>query len=78
MADIGTSLVRPQPRCDETGTLVMDGSVPILRRDGGGRWRLDLRRAGTIWAEARIRVRGVLVEPDLVDVDEIAVERVLR
>lgn len=65
-------------RIEESGTLVMDGSVPFLRRDGGGRWRLDLRRAGAIWAEARIRVRGVLVEPDLVDVDEIAVERILR
>lgn len=64
-------------RIEETGTLVVDGNVPYLRRDRGGRWRLDLRRAGTIWADARIRVRGVLVEPDLIDVDEIAVDNVL-
>lgn len=64
-------------RIEETGTLVVDGSAPYLRRDHGGRWRLDLRRAGTIWTDARIRVRGVLVEADLVDVDEIAVDNVL-
>jgi len=62
-------------RVDETGTLIVDGNVPFLRLDHGRCWRLDLRRAGTIWSKARIHIRGVVVAPDFVDVDEIAVDR---
>jgi hypothetical protein len=31
-------------RIDETGTLIRDGGGFALRRDTGGRWKLDMHR----------------------------------
>lgn len=61
-------------RIDETGTLIRDGAGFALRRDAGGRFRLDLHRVPVDEVEKRVRVRGVLVADDLVDVDGLARE----
>jgi len=65
MATVGSCI-------DETGTLIRDGGGFALRRDAGGRFRLDLHRTPVDEVEKRVRVTGVLVAPDLVDVDGVA------
>jgi len=67
MAQIGT-------RIDEVGTLLLEEGGFVLRRDLGGRWRLDLHRVGTRPAGARVRVTGTIVDKDLVDVDDLTGE----
>ena len=62
MSSLGTHV-------DETGTLVRDEGGFMLRRDEGGRYRLDMHRVPVDHVEKRVRVLGVLVEDDLVDVD---------
>ena len=57
---------------DETGTLIRDGGAFVLRRDGGGRYKLELSRVPVEHVEKRVRVRGVLVESDLVAADGVA------
>ncbi|WP_407695104.1 DUF5818 domain-containing protein [Sphingopyxis fribergensis] len=52
--------------------LLRDGGGFALRRDLGGRWRLDLHRVPIDHIEKRVRVTGVIVGEDLVDVDGIA------
>ncbi len=64
MTTIGT-------RIDETGTLVRDGGAFYLRRDLGGRYRLELHRTPVDEVEKRVRVVGTLVAADLVDADGI-------
>jgi hypothetical protein len=59
-------------RISETGMLLRDGGGFALRRDLGGRWRLDLYRVPIDHIEKRVRVTGVVVGEDLVDVDGIA------
>jgi hypothetical protein len=61
-------------RIDETGTLIRDGAGFALRRDAGGRYRLDLHRVPVDEIEKRVRVTGVFVGDDLVDVDGVALE----
>ena len=56
-------------RIDETGTLIRKGKESVLRRDAGGRYRLDLHRVNERYAKQRVRVTGVLVADGLVDVD---------
>ncbi len=57
---------------DETGTLTRDGSTFYLRRDAGGRFRLDLRRTPVDEVEKRVRVIGIYAGDDAVDVDGVA------
>ena len=59
-------------RVDETGMLVRDGGGSALRRDSGGRYRLDLHRVPVDEVEKRGRITGVLIANDLVDVDGVA------
>lgn len=58
-------------RIDETGTLVRDGASFALRRDVGGRYRLELHRVPVDHVEKRVRVIGMLIGDDLVDVDGV-------
>ncbi|MBA2936194.1 hypothetical protein HZF05_19095 [Sphingomonas sp. CGMCC 1.13654] len=57
---------------EETRTLVRDGGGFALRRDAGGRYRLDLHRLPIDEVEKRVRVVGTLVEDELVDVDGVS------
>jgi len=61
MSAIGT-------RVEETGTLLRDGDAHVLRRDTGGRWKLDLHRVSIDLIDKRVRMIGVIVEEGLVDV----------
>ena len=62
----------PGAPIDETGTLTRDGGAFWLRRDAGGRYRLDLRRTPVDEVEKRVRVIGVYAGNDAVDVDGVA------
>jgi hypothetical protein len=70
MAAIGT-------RIEETGTLLRDAGGFSLRRDLGGRWKLDLHRVPVDFVEKRVRITGVVVSEGLVDVDGVAPDTVL-
>ena len=59
-------------RIEETGTLIRDEGGFVLRRDAGGRFRLDLHRVPVDHVEKRVRVTGTLVAAGLVDVDGVA------
>ncbi|MCE7795468.1 DUF5818 domain-containing protein [Sphingobium sufflavum] len=54
-----------------TGLLVREGGGFALQRDGGGRVRLDLLRTPVDHVEKRVRVTGVQVADDLVEVETI-------
>lgn len=60
---------------DETGLLQRDGGGFVLRRDAGGRFRLDLPRTPVDEVEKRVRVIGTYVGDDLVEVDGIQLAR---
>lgn len=55
-------------RIEESGTLIREGGGFALRRDQGGRWKLDLHRVPVDHVEKRVRVSGVVVGDGLVDV----------
>ena len=57
---------------DETGTLLRDGGSFALRRDAGGRYRLDLHRVPVDHVEQRVRITGTIVADGLVDVVGVA------
>jgi len=57
---------------DETGTLLREAGGFILRRDGGGRVRLELRRVPVDHVNKRVRIVGTFVADDLVDSDSVA------
>lgn len=61
MTSIGT-------RIEEWGTLIREGGGFALRRDQGGRWKLDLHRVPVDNVEKRVRVSGVVVGDGLIDV----------
>jgi len=61
-------------RIDETGTLVREAGGFILRRDLGGRWKLDLHRVPVDHIEKRVRITGVVVGEGLVDVVGVSPE----
>jgi hypothetical protein len=65
MAAIGT-------RIDETGTLLREGGAFYLRRDLGGRYKLELHRTPVDLVEKRVRLLGTLVGPDLANADGVA------
>ena len=58
-------------RIDETGTLIADGGGFALRRDIGGRWKLDLHRVPVDHVEKRVRISGIVVAEGLIDVDAL-------
>lgn len=64
---------------DETGWLNDDAGQLVLRRDGGGRWRLDVgfltrwRSRGLVGK--RVRIVGVRDDFDLLAVKRITAER---
>ncbi len=57
---------------EETGTLIRHDGGFALRRDLGGRFRLDLHRVPVDHIEKRVRISGTLVADGLVDVDGVA------
>ena len=59
-------------RIDETGTLIRDGAAFYLRRDLGGRYRLELHRTPVDLVEKRVRLVGTLVGPALVNAEGVA------
>ena len=59
-------------KIDETGWLLRDGSSYYLRRDAGGRFRLDLRRTPIDEVNKQVRVIGIYVGDDLVDVEGVS------
>lgn len=61
-------------RVEESGTLIREKGGFILRRDIGGRWRLDLHRVGSDLAEQRVTITGTVVAKGLIDVVTIAPE----
>lgn len=65
MAQIGA-------RIRECGTLIGDAEDLVLRRDLGGRWRLDLAGVSEAPEQGRVCVTGVIVEDDLLAVIEFA------
>ena len=66
------TMMKPGASIDETGVLIRDQGGFVLRRDTGGRYRLDLHRVPVDHVEKRVRVTGVLVADNLVDVIGIA------
>lgn len=65
MSDIGR-------RFDETGMLLREDGGFVLRRDSGGRIRLELRRVPVDHVNKRVRVVGIVVADGLVDSDGVA------
>lgn len=63
-------------KIDETGTLLREAGGFSLRRDLGGRWKLDLHRVPVDHIEKRVRITGTVVGEDLVDVDGVAPDTV--
>lgn len=59
-------------RIDEAGTLIRVGGAFYLRRDLGGRYRLELQRTPVDLIEKRVRLIGTMVGPDLVNADGVA------
>lgn len=64
-------------RIDETGTLLREAGGFQLRRDLGGRWKLDLHRVPVDHIEKRVRITGTIVGDDLVDADGVSPDVVI-
>jgi hypothetical protein len=58
-------------RVEETGTLIRADAGFALRRDSGGRWKLDLHRVPVDHVEKRVRISGIIVAEGLIDVDAL-------
>lgn len=71
MTSIGNSV-------DETGTLLGEAGGFSLRRDLGGHWKLDLHRLRVDHIEKRVRITGPIVGEDLIDVDGVSPDIVVR
>lgn len=54
MSAVGTQV-------EETGTLLREASGFVLRRNLGGRWKLDLHRVPVDHIEKRVRITGTFV-----------------
>jgi len=67
MTAIGTKI-------EESGTLIREAGGFVLRRDLGGRWKLDLHRVPVDHIEKRVRITGIVVGEDLIDVTGVAPE----
>ena len=62
-------------RIEERGTLIREGAGFALRRDIGGRWKLDLHRIPVDHVEKRVRISGIIVAKGLIDVDALSPDR---
>ena len=51
--------------------LLRDGGGFVLKRDHGGYYRLELHRTPVDLVQKRVRLIGVLIGPDHVDVDGV-------
>ena len=58
-------------RIEETGTLIREGAGFALRRDVGGRWKLDLHRVPVDHVEKRVRISGIMFAEGLIDVEAL-------
>jgi hypothetical protein len=58
-------------KIDEAGVLLREEHLFYLRRETGGRFRVDLRRTGEGLLGHHVRLRGTYVGDDLVDADQI-------
>lgn len=65
-------------RIEESGTLIREGGGFALRRDQGGRWKLDLHRVPVDHVEKRVRVSGVVVGDGLIDVVAIGPDQLIN
>lgn len=65
-------------RVEETGTLIADGGGFALRRDIGGRWKLDLHRVPVDHVEKRVRISGIIVADGLIDVDTLGPDQLIQ
>lgn len=65
-------------RVEETGTLIRAGGGFALRRDIGGRWKLDLHRVPVDHVEKRVRISGVIVAEGLIDVDTLGPDQLIQ
>jgi hypothetical protein len=62
-------MMKTGDRIEETGTLIRDGGGFVLKRDGGGRLRLDLPRTPVDEVEKHVRLVGICIGTDHVDVE---------
>ena len=58
-------------RIEETCTLIRQGADFALRRDVGGRWKLDLHRVPVDHVAKRVRISGIVVAEGLIDVEAL-------
>lgn len=65
MAAIGT-------RIEEQGLLILEDGQYQLRRDVGGRWKLEVRVVGADHVGKRVTIVGTVVEDGLIDVSSLA------
>ena len=56
---------------DEEGVLLCERGVLVLRRDAGGRWRLEADRDAERLVGRRVRVKGTRVGFDLLAVERL-------
>lgn len=56
---------------DEVGVIEVEAGELVLRRDDGGRWRLDAPVRADLYLGQRMRVRGMRSGFDLLDVTAI-------
>lgn len=70
----GDRMIAIGTRIEETGTLLREAGGFVLRRDLGGRWKLDLHRVPIDNIEKRVRITGIVVGDDLVDVVGVSPE----
>lgn len=65
-------------RVEETGTLIRTVGGFALRRDIGGRWKLDFHRVPVDHVEKRVRISGIIVADGLVDVDALGPDQLIQ
>ena len=58
--------------------LIRAGGGFALRRDSGGRWKLDLHCVQIDHVEKRVRISGVIVADGLIDVDALEPDQLIR
>ena len=68
-------MIKLGSQIEETGLLLREGDMYLLRRDLGGRFRLATHRVEMPVGDQRVQVTGVLVGADLVDVSTVTPEK---
>jgi hypothetical protein len=72
MAATGYATVPRGSRHVETGLLLQGRDGLVLRRDGGGEWRLESSRKAERYVGRRVRIEGIRDGFDLLAVQRIA------